>query len=68
MRAISLWKNEDAAILRKNNYLETVGERPAGITDDKWNEMGDNAIANIQLTYTVGILSNVVEEKKAKGI
>ena len=31
----SLWTMKIRAILRKNNYLEAIGERPAEITDDK---------------------------------
>lgn len=30
------------AILRKNNYLETIREKTAEITDDKWNKMDSN--------------------------
>jgi len=38
------------AILRKDNCLAAIGDRPAKITDNaKWNEMDGNAIANIHL-------------------
>jgi len=36
----SLWKMRIKAILRKDNCLTAIGDRPAEITDNaKWNEM-----------------------------
>ena len=36
----SLWRMRITAVLRKDNYLAAVGERPEEITNDgKWNEM-----------------------------
>ncbi|KAH9687241.1 Integrase catalytic domain-containing protein [Citrus sinensis] len=56
------------AILRKNNCLEAIGERHAEITDDKWNEIDGNAIANLHLALADGVLSSVAKEKTAKSI
>ena len=65
----SLWKMKMNAILRKNNYLTAIEERLTKITDDdKWNEMDDNAIANLHLAFTDGVLSSVAEKKRRKKI
>jgi DNA (cytosine-5)-methyltransferase 1 len=57
------------AILRKDNCLAAIGDRPAEITDNaKWNEMDGNAIANIHLALTDEVLSSVAEKKTAKEI
>ncbi|KAH9670656.1 hypothetical protein KPL70_017059 [Citrus sinensis] len=56
------------AVLRKNNCLATIGERPMEITDDKWNEVDDNAISNLHLALADGVLSSVVEKNTAKEI
>ena len=56
------------AIVRKNNCLETIGERPTKITDDKWNEMDDNAITKLHLAFLDRVQSNVAEENIVKGI
>ena len=64
----SLWKIKIRAILRKNNCLEAIGERPAKITDDKWIEMDDNTIVDLHPALIDGVLSSVAEEKTAKGI
>jgi len=46
----SLWKIRIKTILRKDNCLAAIGDRPAKITNNaKWNEMDGNAIANIHL-------------------
>ena len=56
------------AILRKNNCLKAIGERHAEITDDKWNEIDGNVIADLHLTLAEWVLSSVAEEKRTKGI
>ena len=42
----SLWKMKMKAVLRKNNCLAVIGEKPTEITDDKWNEIDGNAIVD----------------------
>ena len=65
----SLWKMRIKAVLRKDNCLATIGERPNEITDNgKWNEMDGNAIANLHLALADGVLSSVAEKKTAKEI
>ena len=64
----SMWKIKMWAILRKNNCLEAIGERPTRIINDKWNEMDGNAIADLYLALANGVLSSVAEKKIAKGI
>jgi tyrosine-protein phosphatase YwqE len=57
------------AILRKDNCLATIGDRPAEITDNaKWNEMDGNAITNIHIALADEVLSSVAEKKRAKEI
>nr|GFB94514.1 hypothetical protein [Tanacetum cinerariifolium] len=49
--------------------LAAIGERPAGVTDDsKWNEIDENAIANLNLALADGVLSSIEEKKIAKDI
>ena len=65
----SLWKMRIKAVLRKDNCLVAIRDRPDEITDDgKWNEMDGNAIANLHLTLADGVLSSVTEKKTAKEI
>ena len=65
----SLWKMRIKAVLRKDNCLAAIGERPDEITDDgKWNEMDGNAIANLHLALANGVLSSVAKKKTAKEI
>uniref|UniRef100_A0A2N9HLU0 Uncharacterized protein n=1 Tax=Fagus sylvatica TaxID=28930 RepID=A0A2N9HLU0_FAGSY len=65
----SLWKMRIKAVLRKDNCLAAIGDRPDEITDDgKWNEMDGNAIANLHLALADGVLSSVAEKKTAKEI
>ena len=68
-----LWKMKTRVILRKNNYLAAIGERPMEITDDdKWNEMDGNVIANLHLALANVVLSRVnaplkrAEEKRRR--
>ncbi|KAH9685484.1 hypothetical protein KPL70_013981 [Citrus sinensis] len=56
------------AVLRKNNCLAAIGERPMEITDDKWNEVDGNAISDLHLALADGVLSSVAEKNTAKEI
>jgi len=64
----SLWKMKMKAVLRKNNCLAAIGERPMEITDDKWNEIDGNAISDLHLALADGVLSSVAEKNTAKEI
>ncbi|GJR91241.1 retrovirus-related pol polyprotein from transposon TNT 1-94 [Tanacetum coccineum] len=65
----SLWKLKMKAILRKDKCLAAISERPAEVTDDsKWDEMDENAIANLHLALADGVLSSIEEKKSAKEI
>ena len=65
----SLWKMKMKAILRKDNCLAAIGDRPEEITDDdKWNDIDGNAIANLHLALADGVLSSVSEKRTAKEI
>ncbi|KAH9800564.1 hypothetical protein KPL71_000708 [Citrus sinensis] len=55
-------------VLRKNNCLVAIGERPMEITDDKWNEIDGNAISDLHLALADGVLSSVAEKNTAKEI
>ena len=65
---ISLWKMKMKAVLRKNNCLAAIGERPMEITNDKWNEIDGNAISDLHLALADGVLSSVAEKNTAKKI
>ena len=56
------------AILRKNNRIEVIEERPTEITDDKWNEMDGNANIDLNLALANGVLSSGAKKKTAKEI
>jgi len=64
----SLWKLKIRAVLRKDNCLGTIDERPADITDQKWKEMDGNAVANLHLAMADSVLSSIAEKKSAKEI
>ena len=65
----SLWKMRIKTILRKDNCLAAIGDRPAEITDNaKWNEMDGNVIANIHLALADEVLSSVMKKKTTKEI
>ena len=64
----SLWKIKIKAVLRKNNCLAVIGERPMEITDDKWNEVNGNTISDLHLALADGVLSSMVEKNTAKEI
>jgi len=57
----SLWKLKMKAILRKDNYLVTIEEKPASITNQKWKEIDNNAIANLHLALIDVVLSSIAE-------
>lgn len=64
----SLWKLKIKTVLRKDNCLEAISERPTTFTDDnKWNEMDGNALVNLHLALADGILSSIEEKKNGKG-
>jgi len=48
--------------------VAAIEGKPIGITDEKWKEMDDNAIANLYLTLTDSVLSSVAEKKTTKEI
>ena len=56
------------AVLRKNNCLAAIEERPMEITDDKWNEIDGNAISDLHWAFADGVLSSVTEKNTAKEI
>jgi hypothetical protein len=64
----SLWKLKIRAVLRKDNCLDAIDGRPADITDQKWKEMDDNAVANLHLAMADSVLSSIAEKKSAKEI
>ena len=64
----SLWKMKMKAVLRKNNYLAAIRERPMEITKDKWNEVDGNTISDLHLAFADGVLLSVTEKNIAKEI
>ncbi|KAH9735931.1 hypothetical protein KPL71_017911 [Citrus sinensis] len=56
------------AVLRKNNCLAAIGEKPMEITDDKWNEIDGNAIFDLHLALADGVLFSVAEKNTANEI
>ena len=64
----SLWKMKIKAVLRKNNCLTAIRERPMEIINGKWNEIDGNAISDLHLTLADGVLSSVAEKNTAKEI
>ncbi|KAE8733847.1 hypothetical protein F3Y22_tig00000916pilonHSYRG00052 [Hibiscus syriacus] len=57
------------AILRKDECLAAINERPVDFADDiKWNEMDGNAMANFHLALADEVLSSIEEKKTAKEI
>ena len=64
----SLWKMKMKAVLRKNNCLAAIEERPMEITDDKWNEIDGNAISDLHSALADRVLSSVVEKNTANEI
>ena len=64
----SLWKMKIKVVLRKNNCLAAIEERPIEIIDDKWNEIDGNTISDLYLALEDEVLSNVAEKNTAKEI
>ena len=64
----SLWKMKMKSVLRKNNCLAVIGERPMEITNDKWNEIDGNTISDLHLALADEVLSSVTEKNTAKEI
>ncbi|XP_027922652.1 uncharacterized protein LOC114180538 [Vigna unguiculata] len=64
----SLWKLKMKEILRRNNCLAAIEERPTGITKKKWKEMDNNAIANLHLALADAVLSSIAEKTTVKEI
>ena len=65
----SLWKMKMKAILRKDKCLAAIEDRPASITDDnKWNEMNEDAMADLYLGLADEVLSSIEEKKTANEI
>ena len=64
----SLWKMKIKVVLRKNNCLKAIGEKPIELIDDKWNEIDGNTISDLYLALEDEVLSNVAEKKTAKEI
>lgn len=62
----SLWKLKMKVILRKDNCLATTSRKPTEVTHDKWNEMDENAIANLHLALVDEVLSRIKEMKTTK--
>jgi len=67
-KIFSLWKLKMKAILRKDNFLEAIEEKPEGITDKKWKEIDNNAITNLHLALADVVLSSIAENTTAKEI
>ncbi|GMI82021.1 hypothetical protein HRI_001871400 [Hibiscus trionum] len=68
-RNFSLWKLKIKAILRKNGCLAAISEWPTDFTDNKkWNEMDENAIADLHLALADEVLSSIEEKKTTKEI
>ena len=45
----SLWKLKMKALLRKDHCIVAIEVRPEGLSDDKWKEIDNNAIAILHL-------------------
>ena len=52
-KIFSLWKLKMKAILKKDNCLAAIEEKLVGITDQKWKEIDNNAIANLHLALKI---------------
>lgn len=53
----------------KDTCLMAIGHRPKDFTNDKkWEEMDDNAIANLHLALADGVISSIIENTIAKEI
>ena len=54
-----LWKMKMKGILRKENCLEAIGERPENVEDKKWEQMDGDVIVSIYLAIAYNILSSI---------
>ncbi|KAH9707327.1 Integrase catalytic domain-containing protein [Citrus sinensis] len=61
------------AVLRKNNCLAAIGERPMEITDDKWNEVDESTMVTDHINTLKTLFSqlttlghNIEENERAK--
>lgn len=53
------------AILKKNNCLVAIGERPREIIDDaKWNKIDGNIIVDLYLVLADELYSSMKEKRK----
>ena len=64
----SLWKLKIKAVMREDNFLACIEDRTKGISDEKWNEMDNNVVANFHLALANSVLSSVAEKKTIKEI
>jgi len=55
-------------ILRKDNCLAAIEERPTNITNQKWKEIDNNVIANLHLAFADVVLSNISKKTTTKEI
>ncbi|GKF08452.1 hypothetical protein Tco_0042676, partial [Tanacetum coccineum] len=57
---------DPTVILRNDKCLAAIAERPVEVRDDgKWDEIDQNATANIHIALTGGVLSSIDEKKSA---
>ena len=56
------------AVLRKENCIPAIEGRTSDISDEKWKEMDNNAVATLHLALADSVLSSVAEKKTAKEI
>ena len=54
--------------MSKDNCVIAIEGRPTEITDEKWKETNNNAVANLHLALADSALSSVAEKKTAKEI
>lgn len=64
----SLWKLKIKAIFRKDNCIAAMEGKPAEMTEHKWKEIDNNAIANLHLSMADSVLSSVAEKETAREI
>ena len=58
----SLWKLKMKAVLRKDHCVAAIKIKPERLTDDKWKEIDNNAIANLHLALSDSVFSSVAEK------
>jgi len=62
-KIFSLWKLKE--ILRNDNYLATIEEKPTSITEKKWKEIDNNVIA-LHLALADAVLFSIPEKITTK--